>query len=137
MRSFQTRLLCSLLLCLILCAILSACDREQTPNAPAEAVTATPEEVMATLSPEATPLAISDVCKRIVLPDADLLTVRNAFLGKGFGVIPTDAVPDTKLETVTLKNADWLVTLLREGSSVQVLCLLRPSLGSLPKRRYG
>ena len=68
MRSFQARLLCSLLLCLILCAILPACDRGQEPNSPAEAVTATPEEVLATLAPEATPLAISDVCTRIAMP---------------------------------------------------------------------
>ena len=122
MRSFRTHLLCSLLLCLILCAILPACDRGQEPNSPpAEVVTATPEEVLATLAPEASPLAISDVCKRIVLPDADLLTVRDAFLSKGFGVIPTDSVPDTRLETVVLKNGGWLVTLLREGSSVQIL----------------
>ena len=122
MRSFRTHLLCSLLLCLILCAILPACDRGQEPNSPsADVVTATPEEVLATLAPEATPLAISDVCKRIVLPEADLLTVRNTFLGKGFGVIPTDSTPDTKLETVTLKNSEWLVTLLREGTSVQIL----------------
>ena len=117
--SLRVRIFCSCLLCLILCAILSSCDngRDKTP-----AVTSTaPEEIVAALAPEATPLPISDVCKRIVLPDADLLTVRDTFLGKGFGVIPTDSVPGTKLETVTLKNADWLVTLLREGSSVQVL----------------
>ena len=108
-----------LLSILLLCAILSSCDngRDKTP---ADTST-TPEEIVASLAPEATPLPISDVCKRIVLPEADLLTVRDTFLGKGFGVIPTDSVPGTKLETVTLKNADWLVTLLREGSSVQVL----------------
>ena len=122
MRSFRTHLLCSLLLCLILCAILPACDRGQEPNSPsADVVTATPEEVLAPLAPEATPLAISDVCTRIVLPEADLLTVRDAFLGKGFGVIPTDSTPSTKLETVVLKNGGWLVTLLREGTSVQIL----------------
>lgn len=120
--SLRVRIACSLLLCLILCAILPACDRGQEPNSPsADVVTATPEEVLATLAPEATPLAISDVCKRIVLPDADLLTVRNTFLGKGFGVIPTDSTPGTKLETVTLTNSEWLVTLLREGTSVQIL----------------
>lgn len=111
-----------LLSILLLCAILPACDRGQEPNSPsADVVTATPEEVLATLAPEAVPLAISDVCQRIVLPDADLLTVRNTFLGKGFGVIPTDSTPSTKLETVVLKNGGWLVTLLREGTSVQIL----------------
>lgn len=104
---------------LLLCTILSACDsgRDKIPAG----VSNTPEEIVATLSPEAAPLAISDVCKRIVLPEADLLTVRNAFLGKGFGVIPTDAPPATKLETVVLKSIDWLVTLIRDGDSVQVL----------------
>ena len=128
--SLRVRIFCSCLLCLILCAILSACDsgRDKTP---ADTST-TPEEIVASLAPEATPLPISDVCKRIVLPEADLLTVRDTFLGKGFGVIPTDSVPGTKLETVTLKNADWLVTLLREGSSVQVLWESLDGLALLP-----
>ena len=128
--SFRARLLCSCLLCLILCILLSACDsgRDKAPTK----VSATPEEILATLSPEATPLAISDVCQRIILQDADLLTVRDAFLGRGYGVIPTDSVPSTKLETVTLKSADRLVTLIQDGGSVQVLWESLDGLALLP-----
>ena len=131
MKLFRIRFLFPFLLCLILCAILLSCDSGQGDKSPA-GVSATPEEIVATLSPEAVPLKISDVCTRIVLPEADLLTVRNAFLGKGFGVIPTDSVPSTKLETVVLVSADRLVTLIREGDNVHVLWENVDSVARLP-----
>ena len=57
--SLRVRIFCSCLLCLILCAILSSCDsgRDKTP---ADTST-TPEEIVASLAPGATPLPISDV----------------------------------------------------------------------------
>ena len=118
MKLFRMRFLFPFLLCLLLCACLSACD--EGGGSSSAGMPATPEQVLSVLAPEATPLPISDVCRQITLPDAELLNVRDAFLGKGFGVIPTDSVPGTKLETVTLKSVDWLVTLIREGDNVHV-----------------